>query len=589
MNPLPSIELIGFLNWIDSNRIDFLPANQTLEEFFLNENNREDAEHLASRYLWEVDSGGRWYSYSWKKQFVVSLDLLLADIKQDCLLRYSYLHCPTYDLEDFIDLFKSSVETCLSSNIFYFHDNYLPPHPPKTPETIIRSIWTYLMRSGDSAIKNYLSCLDGSSAKTVKEFLRYLSSRVSLNNKNDNIPSAIIKRYIQQYVHDIYFIKKLSESQMDDLQKILERAFFENNNSSYFTSITSVQKTTHRYLNRETRYKCVFLADGPTFYDLVEKNWETLHAYSGNYLDIFYNPDELLIKGYKTADKLAIRGLVKQYPSIFLWHTSLSRGTAIPVNGLKWEELFDLLKLIIDTIALDLSFDEVKNKSLLYANQLKNNSLLSSKIKQFLLNSLFIACSQLQANPSVYGDANENQRNTQIRDLLGNLLRTPISTESQSFQFVISDQTLQGLSSSGKSAGEIDLLVKLNHDPYTIIEALNLQSTRNGVHWNRTYLKEHISRLGKYDQNGLQRNIVLVYATSDNFECFYTSLLNSVNSSKTHYNIGDNRIFGAEDISHHFSSVANLRVANAKYKYNGRECELYFFVVRIESLTINDT
>lgn len=584
MSPLPSIELIGFLNWIDIHRLAYLPVDQTIEELFLNADNREQAHELARQFL--IENPPKSYPDSAEGQFEASLDLLLGIIKQECMMKYKSHHWYLYrnPFQVFEGFLSSSEFERIVDNCFSHARNYYDSHHEQaTPQTLIDSIRVALEYTEQSPVERYLSELDGSSTNVVKKFIKYLSSHVSIDLKNNNIPTSIIRKYISQYVQSSYFDYRLSEAQMNTLQKTLERAFF-NSNSPYLKRITSVQKTAVRYWERTARYKCVFLADGPAFYELVENNWETLNTYSGNYLDIFYNPDELLVKGYQTADKLAIRGLVNQFPCIFLWHTRLSDGKPLPVPNLSCEDILSLIKIITDDIASQRSFDEIVQNALDTVAQMQHISLASADLERNLLENLFRACLQLQANPSMFGDASENQRNTQIRDLLSNLFLSPVFLGTQSYQFSIQDQTLQGLSKSGKSAGEIDLLVKLNHFPYTIIEALNLQSDKNGKHWNRPYLDEHVRRIGNYDQAGLQRNIILIYAKSDNFENFYQSLLNSLESSSSHYRINGSRVTEIQDITEQFPDVCNLRVIRTKYTYNGLDRFLYFFTVNIESL-----
>lgn len=580
MNPLPAIELIGFLNWIDINRISF-PGNQTIEEFFLDKNNTEIANDLASQYLSQNPSKS--YPDTPNGRFESYVDTLLSRIKVQCITSFSSNHnlCLTrWDYERFFKYdFERIVHNCLSNGTDFLYTY----HEPVTPGYMVDSIRKTLDYESDSEFEQYLSSIDGSSVKAVKEFLSFFKHRVSITPRNGNIPINIIKQYIREYAEDSFFKHYLSEAQMTSLQKTLERAFFCNPDSSYFQRITNLQSLSSRYWERTTRYKCLFLSIGTEFYELIEKNWEILHEYSGDHLDIFYSPDELLVKGYVTADKLNIRKLVNQYPCIFLWHTSLMEGKAIPVHDLNSDDLLSIVKLIVDDITNNLSFDDIYQNSLYNTCLMRELLLADATLEENLLKNLYIACTQLQANPSVFGDATENQRNTQIRDLLSNLLQAPLIIGSHSYEYSIHDQTLHGLSRSKKSSGEIDLLIKLEKYPYAIIEALNLDSNKRGTHWNRTYLDEHIQRLGHYDQNGIARNIILVYAKSDDFSSFYDSFINSINTSSSHYCINGKRIYALKDISEKYGTISNIRVVSTKYEYNAMERTLFFFIVRMES------
>lgn len=593
MQPLPAIELIGFLNWVDLYRAELLPHNQTIEEFFLDRKNEEYAEYLAARYICE--NHPKEYPNTDGGEFECWLDTVLANIKIECMEEYKKERPSSFcqhsrSMGFSVDKSLSNILPKMLDRIvhsirheFATMSRFIFDSIPITSRTIIDSIRINLSSGYDKAFENYLSKLDGTSAKAIKGFLSFFLEQAEPNTKNDNIPVAVVKKYIREYVDDCFFNRHLSESKKQELRSTLERAFFDGEQSSsiYFTRITSVRKTSDRYLERRSRYKCVFLSEGPEFYLLVEEHWKTLNEYSGDYLDIFYNPDELLIKGYQTAEKLDIRGSVDKYPSIFLWTTSIKEGRMIPVGQLQCDDLLSLVKFIVDDIARKISFEDVVQSAITNVEKMVQVSTGSELLQKKLLDSLHLACMQLQSNKVVFGSAAENQRNTQIRDLLGNLLCSPIDINSREYQFSVLDQSLQGLSGTGKTFGELDLLIKLDHYPYAIIEGINIQSGGGGNHWKRTVLDEHIRRLGNYDQNGLKRNIILIYSNSDNYKQFYESLMNSLKTSRSYYRINGERIFDIQDMSNEFENeTANVRVIKSIYLYTGLERELFIFVVR---------
>ena len=122
------------------------------------------------------------------------------------------------------------------------------------------------------------------------------------------------------------------------------------------------------------------------------------------------------------------------------------------------------------------------------------------KMKE-VLREVLSACVKLQANSLYYG-ATEDQRNDYIRDIL------------DTAGYDVKDQTRRGLSSSGKAAGEVDILIKEKDFPVTIIEALNLNSL------NTTYLDKHINKIYDYDTAGNKFNIILLYITIADFTTF---------------------------------------------------------------------
>ncbi|WP_273210500.1 hypothetical protein [Runella zeae] len=111
--------------------------------------------------------------------------------------------------------------------------------------------------------------------------------------------------------------------------------------------------------------------------------------------------------------------------------------------------------------------------------------------------SLISICLKLPAK-ILYWEADENSRNTYIRDLLARTHR-------------VNDQSLQGEASGQetKNSGELDLIVYSNdsQNPVTICEGLNLD------HINKSELIKHLVKLEKgYDKWGLREKYLLIYA-----------------------------------------------------------------------------
>ena len=108
--------------------------------------------------------------------------------------------------------------------------------------------------------------------------------------------------------------------------------------------------------------------------------------------------------------------------------------------------------------------------------QLSSETKIERREKVF--KDLLNACIKLQKN-NTFINVSEDQRNDFIRDIL----------ETSGYQ--IKDQTRQGKSASGKSSGEIDILLHDHGNPISITAALNL----NGL--IETYLDEHIDKVYK--------------------------------------------------------------------------------------------
>ncbi len=117
---------------------------------------------------------------------------------------------------------------------------------------------------------------------------------------------------------------------------------------------------------------------------------------------------------------------------------------------------------------------------------------------------LLECCVKLQGDTLQILEGKENDRNTYLRNLL-----------SVNKNYIVCDQTLNGISSGGKAAGELDLLIKSRKNmPVAVVEALNLDSL------NQDKLSNHIDKVYTYDTWGLPRNYILVYAEGKDFKAF---------------------------------------------------------------------
>ncbi|WP_127908170.1 hypothetical protein [Aeromonas hydrophila] len=104
---------------------------------------------------------------------------------------------------------------------------------------------------------------------------------------------------------------------------------------------------------------------------------------------------------------------------------------------------------------------------------------------------------------NIFNLASEDECNDQIRDLMA------------SNGYLIKDQTRRGVSDKGYAAGEVDLLVECQNEPYAIIEGLIVNSKQSD------YIKRHITKaLTKYDNVGLRDFYILVYYRGKNFSSF---------------------------------------------------------------------
>ncbi len=569
MNPLPSIEVLSFLDWMDGKGYFPDVREATIEEFILKPENNDQLRIAVEVYLSEQKQ----YDISSRGDFEFRLDKLLAILKTEVMQSADRARYFKIDSEIMFQDIENAIYHI--KNDYGMRDEISSRRVMDAGSMIdaMRVFLNYMAPRKNNYVSNALSGRRGTSTNAVREFKSYLARNNIINVKLSAIPDSVINKYINNFEMD-YFQRNNSVSAWEahDIAEIVKRVLLQSGSDPYFLSLTD------RYQSRAAEFKCVFLSDtGADFYELVEKNWQTLHEYSANHLDIFYQPEELKpFRGYNTADCLKIRSRVERFPCIYIWKTVLDEGLSIPVDGLDAENLLEIVKVIVDEITAKKSLQEIVECTKECADMLRQQLNQDQEIEKHVINNLLHACLQLQNNPILFTHANENMKNTQIRDLMGNLFENPLDIGGKRHQIRIVDQSLQGFSAKGKALGELDLQVKVGSMPFSIIEGIIIKANetgKQGRHWNRSNLYEHIKRFGNYDQNGLERNILLVYLVTDCFDGFYQSMLACIPDQPKTAIRGSN-IYALVDIPIKHDYAA-MRLAEGKYLYNGRERKLY--------------
>lgn len=187
---------------------------------------------------------------------------------------------------------------------------------------------------------------------------------------------------------------------------------------------------------------------------------------------------------------------------------------------------------------------------------LLTDELDSTPFKEFIDN-LYRICVKLQGN-SKYIDASEDERNDYIRDMLDRE------------DYVIKDQTRRGLSASGESSGEIDILVEKENFPFTVIEALILNSL------NKEYLGKHLDKIYTYDTTGNQFNVCLVYAEVKNFASFWEKYCEFVKNYEYTYPL----LSSDEKLDEEYDG-SEIKIMTTTHNRSGKPTKLYHLCVKI--------
>ena len=182
------------------------------------------------------------------------------------------------------------------------------------------------------------------------------------------------------------------------------------------------------------------------------------------------------------------------YFSTMIWNIILSGAYyGDKINGYKVEDIIKCTQEIIK--ALDIEINKLEEK----------------EIKSF--NDDFLkACSKLQSR-IIYHDKKEqsgkvsktleNKRTDYLKDIL----------EAKGYK--ATSQEREGISSTGKDAGEVDLLITDSELQYKIyIECMNLNCL------NKNYIETHYEKIFLYDLSLNKNNYLVSYVTVSDFEEF---------------------------------------------------------------------
>ena len=184
---------------------------------------------------------------------------------------------------------------------------------------------------------------------------------------------------------------------------------------------------------------------------------------------------------------------------------------------------------------------------------------------QQLREDLVTACMQLQGNPMYWGST-EDQRNTFLRDVL------------RSRDYLVNDQSFQGVGGGRRGYGELDLEIRREKDiPWTILEALRIKDGSK-TEWNR-----HLKKLlDNYNPSGLNHLFLLTYVDSSKDD--FDEILGKF-SEHIRWHDADDYIRMPNTFSHvplrRHGDPAYLRVMRCTYDRNGAPTTVTHIFVRI--------
>lgn len=199
----------------------------------------------------------------------------------------------------------------------------------------------------------------------------------------------------------------------------------------------------------------------------------------------------------------------------------------------------------------------IKVKKIISSIFLKSTHNIESQPESFI-RDLYLACIKLQAR-RLYVNATEDERNDFIADLL----------ETNGYR--LKDQTRRGSSAVGKSSGEVDIFIEKNSMPFTIIEALNLDSL------NTSYLNTHLDKIYSYDTTGNVFNVCLSYVKVKDFGSFWDKYCAHVEKHEYPVMLISSDINADKDYSY-----SDIRFMTTTHNRSGKTSYLYHICVKIQ-------
>lgn len=408
----------------------------------------------------------------------------------------------------------------------------------------------------------YLSCVENEQLEVVTEALLnlgfiYLQKGFKANSKEDKIDcfqkanqyfvksdesvenrvDAQFYSIVSSILQDFLYLKTANiENQLNHLSKILKEKWlnsfdFKENvmDVSFFRTLTSIANILKEKPENWTEYHIEFNKLYECYADI--KNQEIKDRLNKSNLSQAFvaMSNEVFIEPYFTlnfhSQIVKINNCIQKYSEgsplyNFLMHIkrlSEDRDYKKKVDIETIEQTLKNCFPLRSTKEIEKTAKKIQNQSNPFELLNAFDELNSGSIEK-LVDNLISACLKLQANRNYRGDFSEDDRNTYISDLL----------DSSGYQ--TKDQTRQGTSHAGKSAGEIDILIKDSKGlPLTIIEALNL------AYVDKEYIKLHLDKLfNNYDTSGIENNFIVVYANVKNFGDFCKKYVDYI-STKHNY------------------------------------------------------
>lgn len=273
-------------------------------------------------------------------------------------------------------------------------------------------------------------------------------------------------------------------------------------------------------------------------------------------------PYELALLMLRSLDKSEEYGYIVMGVSKLINNYAVD-GLSLTTKDRAKEPIATALSLISFDLEVEYENIDINGRNVFVIKLKNSHKALSMNFTKDLgsqeafVKNLVLACFNLQARKH-YSDANEDERNDYIGDILG------------AIGYTIKDQTRRGCSSSGKDSGELDIFVSKDGLPFTVIEAMNLDSL------STSYINKHLDKIFSYDTSGNKFNVCLSYVKIADFNSFWEKYSAHV----ANYSYTAPLLSSDTSIDDEYG-YSELRIMKTNHSRSGRTVSLYHICVRI--------
>ena len=170
----------------------------------------------------------------------------------------------------------------------------------------------------------------------------------------------------------------------------------------------------------------------------------------------------------------------------------------------------------------------------------------------------------------------ERKFSKKIEDLVNDDIVDLLRTKGHN----ISDQTRSGLSGSGKSSGELDIMIRMNNGiPITIIECFRLESCGS----KNIVVAEHLKKLlSQYDTHELKRKFIVVFGEAERFDNLWTNYSQYIKDLNANNNFGPKYPLSGFSVRDDLHSFANMKVGISRHENDGDTVEIVHILLKMK-------